>query len=205
MDIKNIYKCYLNCFNILKYRGFEIDNFKNISFNNFNKLIENYNNNNNILNIYIENDKVKCIFHFFHIEKKIDEEKIENIYNNLIDLYNLDNNKKYNIILISTFNDIDIELIKEIKNKFGIVFFYYKSLVIDIMKHKYVPEHIKLSNNEKNQLKNNINLKSFELLPYISEYDPVSKILGLEYGDVCKIIRNNKNVGNNIYYRFCCN
>ena len=194
--MEELYKCYLNCFNILSYRNFNTENYKNMSLEDFKNRYDFFYSNNNILDIYFENDNNICVIHF------TDKTNIEKLYNEIKEYYEL-NNKTYEIIIISIKeidNDNIIELCEKLEN---LTIFYYKYIIVDIMKHKYVPKHIIINEKEKLKLKKDMNIKSLELLPYISKYDPVSKFIGIKKGDICKIIRKNKNVGESIYYRFC--
>tara|TARA_B100001094_G_scaffold328678_1_gene389626 strand:+ start:1076 stop:1762 length:687 start_codon:yes stop_codon:yes gene_type:complete len=208
--MEEIHKCYINCFNILKYRGFNVYNLKNISYNNFEHKFSFFSNNPNILDIYVENKNKKILFHFIKLEKNLSNKynnvdgKLDKIYNNLLEFYSFDNNKEYEIIFI-VLHEISNDIIKDLCDKYSnLTIFYYKHIIVDIMKHKYVPKHIIINDKEKNKLKKELKLNSLELLPYISKYDPVSKIIGVKYGDICKIIRNfNANVGESIYYRYC--
>lgn len=198
--MEGLFKCYLNCFNILKYRNYDVDGYKNISYEEFMERYNYFNSNNNILDIYFENENEITIIHFTNINNSV---KLKStIEKKIIDYYNL-SNKNYNIILILT-NEINNEKIIEFNNNYdNLTIFFYKEIIVDIMKHSFVPIHIKLNNLEKKKLKKELDLNDFELLPYINVYDPVSKIIGLKENDICKIIRNNKNIGESICYRYC--
>jgi DNA-directed RNA polymerase subunit H len=71
---------------------------------------------------------------------------------------------------------------------------------IDIEKHKLVPKHIILNEQEKEEVlkKYGISLKQ---LPRILVSDPIIKLLNGKPGDVVKIIRKSPTAGEAVYYR----
>lgn len=71
---------------------------------------------------------------------------------------------------------------------------------IDILKHELVPEHIILSEEEKEELLKRYNI-SLHQLPKILVNDPVVKAIGAKEGDVIKIIRKSPVAGKAVYYR----
>lgn len=71
---------------------------------------------------------------------------------------------------------------------------------IDILKHKIVPEHIVLKDEEKREILNKLNITPLHL-PKVLTNDPVVKALGAKEGDVIKIIRSSPTAGKSIYYR----
>ncbi len=71
---------------------------------------------------------------------------------------------------------------------------------IDILKHELVPEHIILSEEEKEELLKRYNI-SLHQLPKILVNDPVVKAIGAKEGDVIKIIRKSPVAGKTVYYR----
>ncbi|HIQ50129.1 MAG TPA: DNA-directed RNA polymerase subunit H [Nanoarchaeota archaeon] len=70
----------------------------------------------------------------------------------------------------------------------------------NILKHKLVPEHVVLSEEEKRKLLEKYNI-SEKQLPKILAKDPVVKAIGAKPGDVIKIIRKSPVAGKVIYYR----
>ncbi len=70
----------------------------------------------------------------------------------------------------------------------------------DITTHELVPEHKKLSEENKNKLLEKMNL-SLRQLPQILQVDPAIQHLEAEPGDVIQIIRKSETVGESVYYR----
>ncbi len=70
----------------------------------------------------------------------------------------------------------------------------------NVLKHRFVPEHVVLSEEEKKKLLEKYNI-SEKQLPKILAKDPVVKALGAKPGDVIKIIRSSPVAGKVVYYR----
>ena len=71
---------------------------------------------------------------------------------------------------------------------------------IDIQKHEFIPKHILLNENEKEEVLKKYNI-TIRQLPRILVSDPVVKIINGKEGDVIKITRNSQTAGESIYYR----
>jgi len=66
--------------------------------------------------------------------------------------------------------------------------------------HRLIPEHIKLSEKEKEALlaKYHVTLRE---LPKISDKDPAINHLDVQEGDIIKIIRKSPTAGESVFYR----
>lgn len=71
---------------------------------------------------------------------------------------------------------------------------------MEIEKHKLVPKHILLSEEEKEELLKKYGITLREL-PRILSSDPMAKVLNAKVGDVIKIIRESPTAGVSEYYR----
>ena len=71
---------------------------------------------------------------------------------------------------------------------------------MDITKSEFVPKHIIMNEDEKQQVLNKFKI-TIRQLPRISVNDAVIKQLGGKIGDVVKIIRNSPVAGEYVYYR----
>jgi len=90
----------------------------------------------------------------------------------------------------------------ELKQRY-VVLFDLKQLQLNVLKHRLVPKHTKLSVEEKASLYQQLNIEEDSQLPEISRFDPVAKTLFLRPGEVCRITRFDKISYTNDYYRVC--
>jgi len=77
---------------------------------------------------------------------------------------------------------------ENIKHVYNAEYFYLDRLQINITHHKYVPKHIKLSEEEKNKIVKAYNTP-IENFPCILESDPISRYYNFRIGDLIKIER----------------
>jgi DNA-directed RNA polymerase subunit H (RpoH/RPB5) len=116
--------------------------------------------------------------------------------------------EKKDTLLIVTTDYSEEGIVRELKylweeERIFVVILKIETLQINILKHNYVPKHIRLSKEEKDELYIKYNIDNNEQLPEISRYDPVAKIILLRPGEVCKIIRYDKISFTNDFYRIC--
>jgi DNA-directed RNA polymerase subunit H (RpoH/RPB5) len=118
---------------------------------------------------------------------------------------------KHNIILIFNNDTISIPCISQFnkydklfqKNGGMLQYFQVKQLMFNPTKHEYVPQHIKLKDDEIADFMKKYMIRSKLDMSRIYPNDPIAKWLGLKYGDIVKIIRYNENSGESFYYRSC--
>ncbi len=68
------------------------------------------------------------------------------------------------------------------------------------MQHFLIPQHVKLSDKEKQELLSNLKITTKEL-PKIDHSDPAVQHLDIKAGDVIKISRKSSTSGDAAYYR----
>eukprot|EP00040_Diaphanoeca_grandis_P005919 m.35107 g.35107 ORF g.35107 m.35107 type:complete len:218 (-) comp17085_c2_seq1:1259-1912(-) len=88
----------------------------------------------------------------------------------------------------------------EMAPKYILEQFLETELMVNITKHMYVPQHIVLSDDEKQTLLKQYRL-SDEKMPRIQHTDPIAKYYGLVAGQVLKIVRRSKTAGRYVTYR----
>jgi len=193
-----------------------------------------------------ENDKNIISFQtsrttlIFALTKKLRKNCIGDIKDNdgSIEEYIKKHGNMKNIILIFNDDVISVPIMSQLNRydkmfqKIGgqLQFFYTKQLMYNPTKHEYVPEHIKLSEEETVDIMKKEEtvdimkkeetvdimekeetvdimkkymIRSKLYMPVILHSDPIAKWLGLKQGDIVKIIRYNENSGISFYYRCC--
>ena len=201
-SILNIYKSRNTLIEILQQREFNVDDYNEFSINEINVMF-----NNNQLDLLLENNNNK-IFVKYYLGKSL---RPNNILEIAEDLFNLEEilNKTDELLIIvkDDINDsIKNTLIQlwEQQNIF-ISIISLKRLQYNILNHVLVPEHIIMSNEEKNDIKKRYNIVDDSKFPQISRFDPVATVIGLRPEQLCKIIRSSKTAITSEYFRLCYN
>jgi DNA-directed RNA polymerase I, II, and III subunit RPABC1 len=145
------------------------------------------------LNFNFENEYQKIAIIFLQDTKGLNTniEKFRNIYNL---------KKNEILIIVICTKEKPNEQQTRTSSKYDEVF-WYKQLTFNITKHSLVPKHELLLPNIKNELKEIYFLNRINQLPTLLERDPVAKWYGMKPGDICRITRENPNIGTSIIYR----
>ena len=75
------------------------------------------------------------------------------------------------------------------KDKIYVNIFNLKEFLFNILEHDMVPEHKRLTDDEKKNIYKKFQVTNDSELPEISRFDPVAKTIGLRPGELCEIIR----------------
>jgi len=113
-------------------------------------------------------------------------------------------NNTINIVLQEEEINMDHLDTKLKQNHFrNIYIFDIKSLIFNILEHKFVPKHEVIRDEEEiNKIFEENNCDENKL-PIILKNDPVAKLKLCVPGDIVKITRTSKTTGKYIYYRIC--
>jgi len=204
MDIK-LLKSRGIILSMLQRRGYDTTEYNNYSINEIRVM-----RNNDNLDMLLKKSGTTC-YVMYYIGEKHKKFKSNDLKKAVIEYFEsevLGENDELIIIM-----DDKLLLSKKYSNFTGKLENYYaqgyfiqlfniSSLLYDVTKHSLVPEHIILSNTEKEALLKHFNIVE-EKLPRISRFDPVAKFIGLRPGDVCKIKRSSYTSGEIDYYRLC--
>ena len=200
---KEIYNSRNNLLKQLKSQNYDVSDYENINMMEIGIMARA-----ELLDMVLENkdENKKCYVKYFigkslrhmHINEYIEDLFVEQLI--------LDKETDDLIIIVKDEpNDTLIRALKDIweQNKYYIRVISRKRLQFNILEHNYVPEHIIISEEEKQQLYIEKNISTPKELPEISRFDPVALTIGIKPGQVCKITRNSRTAIDSIYYRIC--
>lgn len=104
------------------------------------------------------------------------------------------------VIVKNTITPFARETMRKFAVQYKLERFNQSELMVNITKHKLVPKHVVLTDEEKKQL-----LKKYKLsesqLPKIQVTDPVARYFGMRPRQVVKILRPSETAGKYITYR----
>ena len=190
-DCECISKCFKTILEMLQDRHYQIsDDLKNLNDNDYRYMY-----NNNKYNFNVINDNKKCHIMFF-LNTTSNPLKINTIRDSINKIDSNDNDE-FLIILRHLNNSL-----KKIEKEYNCNMFWYKDLLINITKHKYVPKHELVKKEEEKDILKQFKLSSKLQLMYILLTDPICKYYNYKQGGIVKITRNSKTSGNNIVYRY---
>ena len=198
--ISKIHKSRNIILDILKKRGFDVDDWTGFSINEIQTLY-----NNKQLDILVESSNKK-IYVKYHLATRLGYSHIYEYIDDLFDVEEiLKDNDELIIITKDKINQTTKNIVEEIfiKDKKFINIYNLHDYLFNILEHKMVPQHIILSEDDKNKTKIRYNILEDSQFPEISRHDPVAKAIGLRPGELCKIIRSSPTAVETEYYRLC--
>jgi DNA-directed RNA polymerase I, II, and III subunit RPABC1 len=164
--------------------------------------------NNKQLDLLLTDENNNKIFVKYYLGKSL---RPNNITDLVEDLFNLEEvlNKNDELLIISK-DDINDSIRSTLvhlwdTNQTYVNIISINRLQFNILKHSFVPEHIILTTEEKNDVYKKYNITEDSKLPEISRFDPVSCLIGLRPNQLCRIIRPSKTAITSNYYRLCYN
>ena len=187
---------------IMEYRGYDVDDYRNSSINEINIQYLN-----NQLDMLLENSETsKKIYVKYHLSTKV---KPSHIYEYIDDLYNLEQilSKKDDLIILikDKPNDGLMTCMNTIFNTEKIYFniFNIHNLLFNILEHNLVPSHKILNADTVEEVMVKYNITKMDQFPEISRFDPVAQAIGLRPGQLCEISRPSITAVTTKYYRLC--
>ena len=205
--INDIYNSRINIISYLKKEKYNTSKYENFTVAEVNAMKQ-ASEDNSQLNFEVVNltDPEKICQVRYHLKPSIKKSTLQDIVSDFYEYGDYDK-KKCSIIIItmSKINDTVTGTIRELWEKYQeyCMVFNISALQYNVLEHDYVPEHIKLSSKEKEDMFEKYNVLDNKQLPEISMFDPVSKAILLRPGEVCKIIRYDKISYTNEFFRVC--
>lgn len=202
--ISKLFKSRNIILNILKQRGFDVEDYEHFSLND---VVAMYNAVPKQLDMLLEDKKGKKIYVKYSITAARIRHK--NIQEAMEDLYELEEilGEKDELLMIGKekINDNVKSYLKEIFRKTNrfINIYNFNDYLFNILEHSLVPPHKILTDDEKKKVYKQYNITNDSQFPEISRFDPVASALGMRPGDLCKIERPSPTAITSTYYRLC--
>ena len=201
--VKDLYNSRKNLMFYLKNQGYDVENYENFTISEINAMQTNSNKEITELNFEVMNGEKKCSVVYYlksSIKQSILEENVRDYYDE-----NDKDNSTLIFITLSAMNDTTQKTVKYLWEKYKeyVVIFDIPGLLINVLQHKYVPEHIKMNKQQKEEIYKKFNIANDKQVPEISMFDAAAKCILLKPGELCKINRYNKISYNNEFYRIC--
>jgi DNA-directed RNA polymerase subunit H (RpoH/RPB5) len=210
-QIIEIYKSRKNIIDLLKLQGFDVSKYENFSINDVNTLLETKQ-----MDMLVESEKNnKKTYVKYHMSTSsvglAKSMRPVTIYEYIEDLYTLDEvlQKKDDLIIImkdepnDTIRKTQVDIWEQ--DGFYVNIINIKRLQYNIMNHQLVPKHIVLTSEESEEVRSKYNISNNSQVPDISRFSPVSQVIGIRPGDLCRIQRPSKTAIKADFYRVCLN
>ena len=204
--IKQIFKSRNIILEILKDRGFQTDDFSGFSISEIHAMFQNKQLDILLTKQLDDSGKEKKVYIKYNTSKTL---RPNNVYEIIEDLYNIEKllKKRDDLIIIikEEPNETLVKMLKHIwdQEKIFIVIINIQRLQFNILNHTLVPKHIVLTDEEANEVKTKYNILDDSSIPAISRFSPVSQVIGIRPGQLCRIERPSKTSITTNFYRIC--
>ena len=203
-QIIEIYNSRKTIIDLLEAQKYDVSQYKDFGINEVNTLIQTKQ-----MDMLLKKTTTdKSVYVKYHLAKSL---RPVNIYEYIEDLFTLEEvlQKKDDLIVIMKDepNDTIKKTLTDIWEKDGIfiIVINIKRLQYNILKHQLVPEHIVISQEEAVAIKQKYNIHDDSQIPDISRFSPVSQVIGIRPGELCRIYRPSKTAIKAEFYRICFN
>ena len=202
-NIISVFKSRNNILEILKTRGYNIDNYTGFSVNEISSLVSN-----NLLDMLVTNDSTnkKIYIKYFNLDKSIRHNNVHEIVDSLFNIEQVLSTDDELIIIIK---DEPNETLQKLQtsiythDNIFVTIINIDRLKFNILNHNLVPKHRVLTNDEKEKVKAQYNIENDNEFPTISRFDPVSQVLGIRPTELFEIERSSKTAIKTKFYRIC--
>jgi len=210
-QVIEIYKSRKNIIDLLRLQEFDVTKYENFSINDVNTLLETKQ-----MDMLVENTKNgKKTYVKYHMSTSsvglAKSMRPVTIYEYIEDLYTLDEvlEKKDDLVIImkdepnDTIRKTQVDIWEQ--DGFYVNIINIKRLQYNIMNHQLVPKHTVLTIEESDEVRRKYNITNNSQIPDISRFSPVSQVIGIRPGDLCRIQRPSKTAIKADFYRVCLN
>ena len=206
--ISKIYKSRNILLEILKNRGYNVDDYTDFSVTEVQAMY-----NNKELDMLLEhstqknsNDENKKLYVKYHLTTRLGS---SHIYDYVDDLFDIEEvlTSEDDLIIISkdktnqTIRDLVEQLF--IKDKKFVNIYNFHDYLFNVLDHEMQPIFRILSKDEKQEIMKRYNIVKDKEFPDISRFDPVSQAIGVRPGQLIEITRSSPTAVKSLYYRIC--
>lgn len=206
--INEIFKSRQHIVNFLKKQGFNVADYDSFSIHDVNAMYQAK----QMDMLFKKEDGSKKTYVKYHTGKSAQIEKSlrpVSIYEYIEDLFTLEEILRKEDDLIIIINDEPNDTIEKTlrhiweQDGFFVNVISMKRLQYNILEHALVPPHTVLSNDDALAIRRKYNIMNDKQMPDISRFSPVSQLIGIRPGDICRIIRPSKTAIETEFYRIC--
>ena len=206
--ISKIYKSRNILLEILKDRGYSVDDYTDFSVTEVQAMY-----NNKELDMLLEhstekksNGENKKLYVKYHLTTRLGS---SHIYDYVDDLFDIEEvlTSEDDLIIISkdktnqTIRDLVEQLF--IKDKKFVNIYNFHDYLFNVLDHEMQPTFRILNNDEKQEIMKRYNIVKDKEFPDISRFDPVSQAIGVRPGQLIEITRSSPTAVKTLYYRIC--
>ena len=208
--ISKIYKSRNIILNILKSRGFNVDDWSDFSVTEVQAMF-----NSKELDMLLENPTTKKkVYVKYHLSgtkggTSMSRLGTSHIYDYVDDLFDIEEVLTSNDDLIIISKDKTNQTIKDlieqlfIKDKKFVNIYNFHDYLFNVLEHEMQPKFRILSEEEKQKIMKQYNITKDKEFPDISRFDPVSQAMGVRPGEVMEITRSSPTAVKSVYFRIC--
>ncbi len=206
--ISKIYKSRNILLEILKDRGYSVDDYTDFSVTEVQAMY-----NNKELDMLLEhstekksNGENKKLYVKYHLTTRLGS---SHIYDYVDDLFDIEEvlTSEDDLIIISKdkTNQTICDLVEQlfIKDKKFVNIYNFHDYLFNVLDHEMQPTFRILNNDEKQEIMKRYNIVKDKEFPDISRFDPVSQAIGVRPGQLIEITRSSPTAVKSLYYRIC--
>lgn len=201
--ISKIYKSRNIILDIVKLRGYKIEDYEGFSVNDIHTMFAKHQ-----LDMLLEHkDNGRKLYINYGIYKKLRQNSIDETIEDLFDVEEiLTNEDELIIVSKDKINDALRNAMKHIfineKRFYNI--YNLNDYLFNILNHVLIAPHRILTEDEKQKIIIQYNITNISQFPEISRFDPVAQALGMRPEELCEIKRPSPTAIVTNYYRSCC-
>lgn len=197
--IDNVYRSRLTLLDILESRGYDVERYRKFSPAEISVAIDAFPS----LSFTVtkkDDDTKSCDVRY----AKVSRQKLDTFFDDIED--EDAPNREVVVMILEDISDIHhvIALRQYVRRKLRVSFFSIYTIVVNPLKHIFVPKHEIVPQDEQKALMEKLYITAKSKFPEIKFHrDPITRCIGAVPGDIIKITRPSASAGVAIVYRVC--